>query len=538
MWKCICCEKENQDTEEVCIYCEHVKTMDYVHYRTLSKVTVSTVKNWKVDQNNTEYLKKQAVNHLKEAVKLLEKTKLNELDAPTQNMLNELKKYLSPGEKTVKEKSKKVKKEIVKNISRPVIMAASKNSVFGEKVPRESICEIEFIKTNTTPNGAWDISENRSKTIWAWIDITDSGRILKVGSENGVYANPNCEGFFSGYSNVKRIKFNNLFDTSKVTNMKDMFVECGELEDVDTGRFDTSKVADMTCMFAFCNKLKNLDVNGFNTSRVTDMSGMFAQCYELKKLDVSGFDTRKVTDMSYMFQECSGLIELNTGSFDTGKVTKMNGMFIECTKLKKLNVSSFDTSNVKEMEGMFYGCKSLKEIDTSRFITDKISDITNLFEGCKCLGNIEILNKFELDKRINHRNYAGNNIETICENFLSYEDNRCIDNAQKSRTMLIEKLQIKSTDTIYILYDASWRRSGKNGFAVTNKGVYIKEAGKSTEIMYWKDFKKCTEITRYLDTITANGQSIAYFTGPKEILLQLEVMLDAIHKYLNNRILR
>ena len=104
--------------------------------------------------------------------------------------------------------------------------------------------------------------------------------------------------------------------------------------------------------------------------------------------------------------------------------------------------------------------------------------------------------------------------------------------------MLIEKLQIKSTDTIYILYDASWRRSGKNGFAVTNKGVYIKEAGKSTEIMYWKDFKKCTEITRYLDTITANGQSIAYFTGPKEILLQLEVMLDAIHKYLNNRILR
>ena len=537
MWKCIRCEKENQDAEEVCIYCEHARTMDYVHYRTLSKVTASIAKTWKIDQNNTEYLKKQAVNHLKEAVKLLEKTKLNELDAPTQNMLNELKKYLSPGEKTVKEKSKKVKKEIVKNISRPVIMAASKNSVFGEKVPRKSICEIEFIKTNTTPNGAWDISENRSKTIWAWIDITDSGRILKVGSENGVYANPNCEGFFSGYSNVKRIKFNNLFDTSKVTNMKDMFVECGELEDVDTGRFDTSKVADMTCMFAFCNKLKNLDVSRFNTSRVTNMSGMFAQCYELKNLDVSGFDTRKVTDMSYMFQECSGLIELNTGSFDTGKVTKMNGMFIECTKLKKLNVSSFDTSNVKEMSGMFYGCQSLKELDTSRFVTDKISDITDLFEGCKGLGNIEILNKFEVDKRINHRNYAGNNIEIICENFLSYKDNRCIDNAQKSRTMLIEELQIKSTDTIYILYDASWRRSGKNGFAVTNKGVYVRKAGKSTEIMYWKDFKKCTEITRYLDTITANDQSIAYFTGPKEILLQLEVMLDAIHKCLNNRIL-
>ena len=543
MWKCIRCEKENQDTEEICPGCGNAKSMDYINYRTLTRINNSVIEKWKAEQNTSEFFAKQGIAYLEKAAELFEKVGLSEDSLKTREvmkavMLNEMKKYLSPGEKTVKEKSVKVKKETVKNIFRPVIMAASKNSVFGEKISRESICEIEFIKTRTIPDEAWDISENRSKTIWAWIDSTDSGRILKVGSENGVYANPNCEEFFSGYSNVKRIKFNKLFDTSKVTNMKCMFLECTELENVDISGFDTGKVEDMTCMFAFCNKLKNLDVNGFNTSRVTDMSGMFAQCYELKKIDVSGFDTRKVTDMSYMFQECYGLIELNTGSFDTGKVTKMNGMFIECTKLKKLNVSSFDTSNVKEMEGMFYGCKSLKEIDTSRFITDKISDITDLFEGCKCLGNIEILNKFELDKRINHRNYAGNNIETICENFLSYEDNRCIDNAQKSRTMLIEKLQIKFTDTIYILYDASWRRSGKNGFAVTNKGVYIKEAGKSTEIMYWKDFKKCTEITRYLDTITANGQSIAYFTGPKEILLQLEVMLDAIHKYLNNRILR
>ena len=37
MWKCIRCEKENPDAEEVCTYCEHARTMDYVHYRTLAK---------------------------------------------------------------------------------------------------------------------------------------------------------------------------------------------------------------------------------------------------------------------------------------------------------------------------------------------------------------------------------------------------------------------------------------------------------------------------------------------------------------------
>ena len=45
----------------------------------------------------------------------------------------------------------------------------------------------------------------------------------------------------------------------------------------------------------------NIDLSGFDTSKVTDMSNMFGFCYQLTELDVSGFDTRKVTDMSNMF---------------------------------------------------------------------------------------------------------------------------------------------------------------------------------------------------------------------------------------------
>ena len=47
MWKCIRCEKENQDTEETCTGCGHGRTMDYISHRTLSKVANALSRNWK-----------------------------------------------------------------------------------------------------------------------------------------------------------------------------------------------------------------------------------------------------------------------------------------------------------------------------------------------------------------------------------------------------------------------------------------------------------------------------------------------------------
>ena len=47
MWKCIRCEKENQDTEEICTGCGHGRTMDYISHRTLAKISISLSENWK-----------------------------------------------------------------------------------------------------------------------------------------------------------------------------------------------------------------------------------------------------------------------------------------------------------------------------------------------------------------------------------------------------------------------------------------------------------------------------------------------------------
>lgn len=99
-----------------------------------------------------------------------------------------------------------------------------------------------------------------------------------------------------------------------------------------------------------------------DTSKVTNMSQMFSDCRSLKKLDLSSFDTNKVEDMSKMFSGCSDLKLLNITNFDTSKVTNMNGMFSGCETLEELDLSSFDTTNVKSMNNMFESTESLKSL--------------------------------------------------------------------------------------------------------------------------------------------------------------------------------
>ncbi len=150
---------------------------------------------------------------------------------------------------------------------------------------------------------------------------------------------------------------------------------------------------------------------------------------------------------------------------------------------------------------------------------------------------MEILNSVELNERKIHRNYAGNNVETICKKFLSYKDTEIVNNALNNKKVLINVLQIEPGDKIYILHDTSLFRRGKSGFAVTDKGIYVKEPWQDTQVVYWKDFKKYTKITRGRGAIIADGKAVAHFSGSEEVLLQLEVMFDAIHKCLNHRIL-
>ena len=667
MWKCMRCNKENQDSEEKCINCGHGKTMDYTGHRSVSRLRPEMTNNWK------------------------------------------------------KQKEK------------PMLMAdcigddEENGTVFGSFILRNDIHRIEFIRiTSPIPRGAWDVSEDRSGKIWAWVNKSGEENVLQIGSENGVYANPNCRNLFWRYKSVKEIAFNNLFDSSRVTdangmfgecinltalnldgfqteNVRDMafmFLSCKALTELNVSNFNTDNAQSMTGMFKLCEMLCDLDVSNFNTSRVTEMEGMFSTCesltsldvsgfdtgrvksmrsmfyecsnlkivdisrfntesakdmrfmfckcknlteldvshfktdqvetmeamfnacYNLRRLDVSGFDTRKATNMCNMFLRCGNLEELDVSNFDTRSVENMHDMFNGCEKLERLDVGGFDTSRVTNMDGMFYECKKLERLDVGSFNTELVKDMSFMF--CKCerlteinvshfktdqvenmeamfcrCGNLRklevsgfdtrkatnmkdmfsfcenltqldtsnfyyapnvnvegmfkecgaskdntvpdfarkqktlyVFNGEEMDKRENRRHYIGNSIEEICQNFLSYKDNKSINNGQGK---VRNTLNISDSDKIYLIHDDSWFSRGKNGFAITDKGVYVADFGEKAEFMSWKEFRECEKVNIQGCCIRFDGKRVAYYTGGDRVRLQIEALFIAIHKYLNNR---
>ncbi|EGC02255.1 BspA family leucine-rich repeat surface protein [Ruminococcus albus] len=224
-----------------------------------------------------------------------------------------------------------------------------------------------------------------------WIaNINNRGQIKSVIAEAGTVLPKNCYGLFNDFS-CTSIDLSNA-DTSKVTDMSDMFYDCFNLTDLDVSGFDTSNVTDMSRMFDGCDELSSIDLSSFDTSNVTNMSGMFNYCKSLTTLDLSSFNTSNATKMSDMFSGCESLTSLDLSGFDTSKVGGMSYMFNYCTSLTSLDVSSFDTSNVANMSYMFNYCTSLTSLDVSSFDTSKVTNMYYMFGGCTGLTSLDVSN--------------------------------------------------------------------------------------------------------------------------------------------------
>ena len=91
--------------------------------------------------------------------------------------------------------------------------------------------------------------------------------------------------------------------------------------------------------------LVKADLSSWDSSNVTDMRNMFYGCSALTSLDVSNFDTSKVTNMYDMFYNCSSLTTIYVGNeWSTNKVTKSSYMFQGDTKL--VGAVSYNSSKV------------------------------------------------------------------------------------------------------------------------------------------------------------------------------------------------
>ena len=217
-----------------------------------------------------------------------------------------------------------------------------------------------------------------------WISDHGTDIIRAVFAPSFAYVRPtSCHDWFYDCENLTTIEGIRNLNTSLVTDMRCMFLQCKNLTELDVSGFNTENVTNMNSMFNFCSCLTELDVSGFNTEKVTDLSGMFECCLNLTSLDVSGFNTQKATDISYMFGSCFELESLDVTHFKTDSVAYISRMFSYCRKLTSLDLRNFNTKKVKDIYGMFMGSDQLKEVYIGeKFKTQAVTYGDGMWENC------------------------------------------------------------------------------------------------------------------------------------------------------------
>ncbi|MGL4949330.1 MAG: BspA family leucine-rich repeat surface protein, partial [Anaeroplasmataceae bacterium] len=265
-------------------------------------------------------------------------------------MLNSLKTNIKIVESDAELKDYEINFKFNTEIMKPILGIESEEIeyiYFGKEIPEGA----------TNLSKKMDISKDKKNTVHLYYSIkttkSDKRYNLYIVGRHILFPENSSNMFFSN-NNLTKIDGLEFVNTSHVTDMAGMFVNCKSLLDLNVSNFNTSNVTNMSNMFEDCSLLTELDVSNFNTSNVANMGGMFIVCKSLSVLDISNFDTSNVTNMSGMFSECSSLSVLDLSNFDTSNVTQMTRMFYDCTSLSVLDLSNFDTSKVTFLYNIFF----------------------------------------------------------------------------------------------------------------------------------------------------------------------------------------
>ena len=252
------------------------------------------------------------------------------------------------------------------NYPKNILMADRKDTstacVFeNENYSRTEIASVSVLDTLANkPADAWDVSDEKNGTVWAWVD---EGMNLFIAGEGGVTAK-SCTKLFAHYESATAFHFD--------------------------GNFYTDITKDVYGMFLYCKKLETIDLNSWNVSNVTNFSELFYGCHKLRTVKFDTWDTSNAQAFGTMFNGCVKLEQVDVSHFNTENASSLGGMFWGCENLTSVgDLSGWNVSNVKFFKWMFASCYSLTSVgDLSGWDTSSATSMFEMFSGCKSLSTV------------------------------------------------------------------------------------------------------------------------------------------------------
>ena len=255
-------------------------------------------------------------------------------------------------------------------------------------------------------SGKDTLSNPNEKGLPSW-KLNYGGKIKAIDFSDKVYLPENSHRLFANQiinqylSQLQYIDVSKI-DTSKVTDMSNLFDDVRIYNKIDLSNWDTSKVTNMQGIFGNSD-FTEIKASNWDTSKVTNMQGMFHNASELKKIDVSKWNTSKVTNMRSLFFN-TRIEGLDLTKWNTSNVTDMSDMFYSSV-YNKLDLNNWNTSKVINMARMFYGTQ-IPELDLSNWDTSNVEDMDSMFEHSQALHTLNLKN-WQMEKIVEFSYYNG-----------------------------------------------------------------------------------------------------------------------------------
>ncbi len=335
-----------------------------------------------------------------------------------------------------------------------------------------------------------DISNFNTSKVTSMQSMLSSAKIPNLDISNFDTSNLINASFMFAYFRESNIKGMENLDTSRVTNMTNMFVG-SNLVELNLDNFNTANVVNMTSMFKDMKYIKSLDLKNFDTSNVTSMYRMFEGCVANSIVGLENFDTSKVTNMSNMFY-CCRATNIDVSNFDTSNVTSMKGMF-NTSSATLLDLRNFDTSSVTDMSYMFVSFTG-NVIGFEKFNTSKVTDMSFMFSSFK-------INILDLS------NFDTSNVTTMNNMFDSGEYNKIILDKFNTSSVIDMSSMFKNVKTQEIdlsSFDTSKVTNMNNMFAYSTvlKTVYVSDKFVTDSLTKYTDmFKSSTKLVGGAGTV-------------------------------------
>ena len=205
------------------------------------------------------------------------------------------------------------------NISDPVTVDTSKEFAGYTFKENKNSDVKEFISDPQTITLVYSKSktDNTSDNTWEGVPYTFNNGVLSLGEKGKTYTINN--------SDNKDISIKNNISNVAGTDITEIDINA-----------PIAIIGSAQSLFSYLNFTKINGLDKLDTSKVTNMSNMFFDCPKIVSLDLSSFDTTNVTNFNMMFVADKSLGSVDLSSFSIKDNATTQVMFKLCENLKKL----------------------------------------------------------------------------------------------------------------------------------------------------------------------------------------------------------